>query len=247
MVNWLKGVVIENRQWSDSLFSLRISAPLGEFRAGQFVRIALHIDGEQVARPYSLVNAPAEDLLEIYFNIVPEGPLSPRLARLKAGDEVQIADKPSGFLTINEIPEVDHLWLMATGTGIGPFLSSLKTDEPWQRFKKIVLGYSVRLAEELSYMDTISSLLDEHPDQMKFVPFVTRQAMEGAIDGRITMAIKSGELEKLVGLVLGPETSHIMLCGNSGMIHEVTDLLESRGMRRHRRREPGHITTEKYH
>ena len=69
MVNWLKGVVVENRQWTDRLFSLRIEAPLGEFRAGQFVRVALVIEGEQVARPYSLVSAPHEDLLEIYFDI----------------------------------------------------------------------------------------------------------------------------------------------------------------------------------
>lgn len=247
MVNWLKGTVIKKRQWTDRLFSLQIDAPLAGFTAGQFTRVALEIDDEQVARPYSLVNAPHEELLEIYFNIVPEGPLSPGLAALKVGDEVQVADKPSGFLTINEVPEVDHLWLMATGTGIGPFLSSLKTDEPWQRFKKIVLGYSVRLAEELSYADTISGLLEEHPEQMEFVPFVTREIMEGAFNSRITTTIESGELEKRVGIPLEPETSHIMMCGNSKMIQEVSDLLESRGMRRHRRREPGHITTEKYH
>ena len=247
MANWLKGTVIKKRQWTDRLFSLQIDAPLAGFTAGQFTRVALEIDDEQVARPYSLVNAPHEDLLEIYFNIVPEGPLSPGLAALKAGDEVQVADKPSGFLTINEVPEVDHLWLMATGTGIGPFLSSLKTDEPWQRFKKIVLGHSVRLSEELSYTDTISGLLEEHRDQMEFVPFVTREIVEGAFNSRITTTIESGELEKRVGIPLGPETSHIMMCGNSDMIQEVSDLLGSRGMRRHRRREPGHITTEKYH
>jgi len=247
MANWLKGVVVENRQWSTGLFSLRIDVPLGEFRAGQFVRVALDIEGEQVARPYSLVNAPHEDFFEIYFNIVPEGPLSPKLATLKAGDEVQVAEKVSGFLTINEVPEVDYLWMMATGTGVGPFLSSLKTEEPWQRFKKIVLGYSVRLAEELSYTETISRLLEEHPNQMEFVPFVTREVKEGAFNSRITASIESGELEKRVGIPLAPETSHIMMCGNSEMIQEVSGLLEARGMRRHRRREPGHVTTEKYH
>lgn len=247
MANWMKGSVVENRQWTDELFSLYIDVPLAEFKAGQFVRIALDIDGEQVARPYSLVNAPHEEQLEIYFNIVPEGPLSPGLAALKAGDEVRVVDKASGFLTIGEVPEVDHLWLMATGTGIGPFLSCLKTDEPWQRFRKIVLGYSVRFAEELSYTETISRLLKEHPGQMEFVPFVTREEMDGAFNSRITTNIENGELEKRVGIPLEPETSHIMMCGNSAMIQGVSDLLQSRGMRRHRRREPGHITTEKYH
>lgn len=247
MANWLKGVVIENRQWTNRLFSLKIDVSLGEFVAGQFVRIALDIDGEKVARPYSLVNSPGETLTEIYFNIVEEGPLSPRLAALKAGDEIQVADKTSGFLTVNEVPDVDHLWLIATGTGIGPFLSSLKTDEPWQRFRKVVLGYSVRSAEELSYLDTISHLLDKHPDQMKFVPFVTREIMDGALNCRVTTAIENGELEKFTGLELDPLTSHIMMCGNSNMITDVSEILAGRGMRRHRRREPGHITTEKYH
>lgn len=247
MANWLKGVVVENYQWTDRLFSLRIKAPLNEFIAGQFMRVALDIEGEQVARPYSLVNAPGEDLLEIYFNIVEGGPLTPKLAALKAGDEVQVADKASGFLTINEVPEVDYLWLMATGTGVGPFLSSLKTGEPWQRFRRVVLGYSVRSIKELSYRDTISRLLEEHPDQMKFVPFITREIMEGGINSRITTAIENGELEGIAGIPLLPGSSHVMMCGNSGMIAEVSKLLEERGMRRHRRREPGHITTEKYH
>ena len=169
------------------------------------------------------------------------------LAALTAGDEIQVSDKASGFLTVNEVPEVDYLWLIATGTGIGPFLSSLKTDEPWQRFRKVVLGYSVRLIEELSYLETISKLLDKYPEQMKFVPFVTGEIMEGALNCRVTTAIENGELEKFTGLRLEPSTSHIMMCGNSSMITEVSGILEERGMRRHRRREPGHITTEKYH
>ena len=84
MAGWLDGVVIENRQWSERLFSLRIRAPLADFKAGQFVRVALDIDGERVARPYSLVNAPGDELLEIYFNIVEQGPLTPRLAALRS-------------------------------------------------------------------------------------------------------------------------------------------------------------------
>lgn len=247
MAHWLDGVVREKRQWTERLFSLRIAAPLPVFTAGQFVRIALDIDGAQVDRPYSLVNAPHEPLLEVYFDIVPGGPLTPRLAALEPGDPVKVIDKAAGLLTIGEVPEVDYLWMLATGTGIGPFLSALKTDEPWQRFRKIVLGYSVRHGAELSYTDTIHALLTAHPDQLVFVPFVTRETPAGAIHARITSAIGTGALEARTGIALEPASSHVMLCGNSAMITEVSELLEARGMRRHRRREPGHITTEKYH
>ena len=73
---WLTGRVIENRHWTETLFSLRVEgAPLG-FQAGQFVRIALDIDGQRVARAFSFVNPPQDPVLEFYGVIVPEGPFS---------------------------------------------------------------------------------------------------------------------------------------------------------------------------
>ena len=126
-MKWLDGVVVENRQWNERLFSLRIKAPLESFKSGQFVRVGLEVDGEVLARPYSLVNTPDEEYLEIYLNIVPEGPLSSLLVNLKAGDAIKVAGKAAGFLVVDEVPEVKNLWMMATGTAIGPFLSILKT------------------------------------------------------------------------------------------------------------------------
>ena len=247
MAGWLDGVVIENRQWSERLFSLRIRAPLADFKAGQFVRVALDIDGERVARPYSLVNAPGDELLEIYFNIVEQGPLTPRLAALRPGDAIAVADKATGFLVIDEVPESRHLWMLATGTGIGPFLSSLKTAQPWQRFDRVVLGYSVRSRDELSYIDTIEQLYVHYPEQFCFVPFVTRERVEDALNVRITDALESGEFERRAGIRISADDSHVMMCGNSAMIVQASELLHARGLRKHLRREPGHISIEKYH
>ena len=58
MANWLEGKIVENRQWNERLFSLSFEAPVGDFKAGQFLRVAQEIEGELVARPYSLVNSP---------------------------------------------------------------------------------------------------------------------------------------------------------------------------------------------
>ena len=199
-----------------------------------------------LARPYSLVNSPDEDHLEIYFNIVEEGPLSPRLAALEHGDEIFVSDRANGFLTISEVPESMHLWMLATGTGIGPFLSILKNIDVWQRFEKVVLGYSVRDFSELAYQQQIKALENQHAQQFDFVPFVTREKIEGAINKRIPDSIVDNSLENRTEIIID-ESSHIMMCGNSAMITSVTEVLEKRGLRKHRRREPGHITTEKYH
>ena len=148
MSKWLEGRVVANRRWTETLFSLRVelgtSAPWLAFEAGQFVRIALDLKSGRVARPFSFVNPPADPVLEFYGVIVPEGPLSPRLAELEAGDTLFVADNPSGFLVLSEVPQADDLWLVATGTGVAPFLSILRTETPWKRYRRVILGAEVQ-------------------------------------------------------------------------------------------------------
>ncbi len=247
MGEWLKVTVAERIRWNEGLYSLRFRAPLPAFKAGQFVRVGLDIDGERVARPYSLVNAPGEKPHEIFFNVVPEGPLSPRLARLDVGDSLFVHSSVTGTMTMERTPEHRHLWLFATGTALGPFLSMLKTDAPWERAERVVLCHSVRHVADMAYGETIRQLEMQHGDRFDFVPLVTREACPAALRERIQAALASGDLERHVELELRPEDAHVMLCGNSEMIEEVRQLLQSRGLRRHRRREPGHITVEKYH
>ena len=247
MADWLSGKIVKKIQWNERLFSLLIKAELKDFSAGQFVRVALDIDGERVARPYSLVNKPADELLEIYFNVVAEGPLSPKLAELEVDDEVFVTDKANGFLTVGEVPQCRHLWLLATGTGVGPFLSILKNEKVWQRFEKVVLCYSVIDASELSYKEEIAAIEQQHAEQFCYVPMVTREKVAGAMNQRITASLEDGSLEQRTGININENDSHVMMCGNSAMISDVMAYLETRGLRKHRRREPGHITTEKYH
>ena len=251
-MKWLDVQLAEKQQWTELHYSLRFHAPGFGFKAGQFVRVGLmQPDGEVLARPYSLVNPPDSETLEIYFNIVPEGPLTPQLAALQPGDALKLAPRAAGFLTLDEIPfeqtGCKHLWMLATSTGVGPFLSILQSGEAWRRFEKLVLVYSVRTQKELAYRQLIEQLVQQHPEQFHFAPAVTREAVDGALTTRITTALESGELEQCVGLQITPQQSHVMMCGNSAMIRSAFALLEQRGMRKHLRREPGHISTEKYH
>lgn len=98
MADWVTGKVTKVQNWTDALFSLTVHAPINPFTAGQFTKLGLEIDGERVQRAYSYVNAPDNPNLEFYLVTVPQGKLSPRLAALKPGDEVQVVSDASGFL-----------------------------------------------------------------------------------------------------------------------------------------------------
>ena len=246
---WLETRVVENRHWTEALFSLRVEGAKLSFRAGQFVRIALDLvegdAGSRVARPFSFVNPPEDPVLEFYGIVVPQGPLSPRLANLRTGDALYVATNPAGFLVVSELPDAETLWLVSTGTGIAPFLSILRTEAPWQRFGSVVLVHAVRHARELVYREMISNLV-KGKNNFKYVTFVSREAAPESLAGRIPAAIRDGRLEAAAGLRLGSEGSQVMLCGNPEMLTDVTAALAERGMRKHRRRAPGHITVESF-
>lgn len=247
MGEFVQGRVAGKRRWAERLYSLQVgTTEIVPFQAGQFTRLALDIGGERAARAYSFINAPGETPLEFYFVEVPGGLLTPRLAALEAGDAVWVAAQAAGFLTLAEVPDAKHLWLLSTHTGIAPFLSILKTKEPWQRFERIVLAHAVRHAGELVYGETIRGFAQQHGEQFRFVPFVSREDTDFALRARIPEAIADGRLEARAGVALAPENSQVMLCGNPGMVRDTTELLLAHGMKKNRRRDPGHITVESY-
>ena len=247
-MSWLEATVVENRRWTEHLFSLRAEGAALAFEAGQFVRIALDTregdPGSRVARPFSFVNAPQDPVLEFYGVVVPEGPLSPRLARLAAGDSLQVASNPAGFLVLSELAEAETLWLLSTGTGIAPFLSILRTEAPWKRYRNVVLVHAVRRAEELVYSDLINEFKKQKA--FHFVSFVSRESHPGSLAGRIPAAIADGRLEAAAGARLSPQASQVMLCGNPAMLADGQAALVARGLKKHRRRSPGQITVESF-
>ncbi len=244
---WLNGTVIDRTVWTETHISLRIAGPRPDFTAGQFIRVALDIHGERIARPYSCVNSPDAPYLEIFLNKVPAGPLSPLLMQLQVGDHLWISDRCSGFLTLDELPtNVRDLWMVATGTGIGPFLSIMQTDDAWKRFDHLTLVHGVRHADQLAYTGLLAKLMHDHV-KLKVIPCVTRDAPVGAYAGRVTQALQDRQLEIRAGCNIDPTFSHFMLCGNTQMIRDMSDALHMRGLKKHLRRQPGQISSEKYH
>ena len=247
MADWVTGKVTKVQFWTDALFSLTVHAPVHPFTAGQFAKLGLEIDGERVQRAYSYVNAPSNPDLEFYLVTVPEGKLSPRLAALQPGDEVLLVSEAAGFFVLEEVPDCDTLWMLATGTAIGPYLSILQEGKDLERFKNLVLVHAVRYAADLSYLPLMLELQKRYEGKLKIQTVVSRETLSGSLTGRIPALIESGALEEAVGLALNAETSHVMLCGNPQMVRDTTQLLkDTRQMAKHLRRRPGHITAEHY-
>ena len=273
MSAWIEGRVAAKKRWTPGLLSLQVDAPALTFVAGQFARLALPalpvaadaqaqpaIAGaaeqpvaaaavakdHMIGRPYSFVNPPGAPHHEFYFNVVPEGPFSPRLAMLEPGDSLWLGPRANGFFSIGETPETDVLWCLSTGTGVGPFLSILRTAEAWSRFSRIVLVHAVRVACDLAYREVLGELVRAHSGAFSYVPVVSRESHPDAMRGRIPQLIADGSLEARVGLAMTAENSHTMLCGNPAMVDDVQAVLLTRGMKRHRRKEPGHVTLETY-
>jgi ferredoxin--NADP+ reductase len=246
MAKWVEGTVVGQKQWTERLFSLQVDADIGSFEPGQWVKLALPVAREFVARPYSFVNPPGGRPHEFYYNPVPEGHLTTRLARLESMDVVFLSPAASGLFTLSEVPDAECLWLIATGTGLGPFLSMLRCDTPWQRFREVVLVHAVRHAADLTYRDAIEAVRSQHRDRFRAVSFVSREKHPGALAGRVPEAIADERLERAAGATLSPRSAQVMLCGNPEMVMDVTEALKARGLKRHRHREPGHVAVEPY-
>lgn len=247
MSEWVTGTVVKNTHWTEQLFSLTLNAPVAPFTAGQFAKLALEIDGEKVQRAYSYVNAPQDDNLEFFLIRVPNGKLSPHLHALTPGQQVLITRQANGFFVLDEIPDCTTLWMMATGTALGPYLSILQDGRDLERFENLVLIHAARYASDLCYLPLMRTLQERYAGKLRIQTIVSRETAPGSLTGRIPALIDSGELEQAVGLPLSPQESHVMLCGNPDMIRDTQQMLQNaRAMNKHLRRRPGHVSSEFY-
>ena len=242
--------VLSVQRWTNTLFSFTNTRPAHfKFTAGQFARIGLKVGDDLVVRAYSVVSSPFDETLEFFSIVVPDGAFTSNLQHLQVGDALYLEKIPYGFLTLAryQLPLPKDLWLLATGTGLAPFISMLQDFETWSKYEKINLVYSVRTESELAYVDRIqeiAQLFGEGHTGFKFVPIITRDPNETLHD-RLPILIANGELEKTIGLSLNPASSHVMLCGNPQMVEDTKEALKQRGLTMNRRGE-GNIAVENY-
>jgi ferredoxin/flavodoxin---NADP+ reductase len=245
MSGWSEGRLLSRRDWAPGLSTLRVEADVEPFSPGQFVNLSVEGAADEDRRSYSIASPPGAPL-EFLVTEVAGGKLTPKLLSLAPGDRLLVERKPQGFFTLRWVPPARDLWMVATGTGLGPCLSILKGNELWERFERVVVVHGVRDATHLAHRDELAELGAARP-ALTLVGVVSREEPAlPLLHGRVTSALDDGSLERAAGVTLAPEHSHVMLCGNPQMIEDMTARLGARGLRKHRVRTPGHITIEKY-
>jgi ferredoxin/flavodoxin---NADP+ reductase len=228
--------VLAVRHWTDAYFSFTTTRDDGlRFENGQFVMIGLMVEGRPLLRAYSIASANWEEQLEFFSIKVPDGPLTSRLQHIREGDELLVSRKPTGTLLISYLWPGRNLYLLATGTGLAPFLATIKDPETYERFDRLILTHGVRGIEDLAYRDYILNELPHHEylgevirEKLLYYPAVTRE--DFPTRGRLTDLMDSGRMVADLGLPpLDPEHDRAMICGSPQMLADFRSILDTRG------------------
>ncbi|XBC42286.1 MAG: FAD-binding oxidoreductase [Buchnera aphidicola (Meitanaphis elongallis)] len=248
MNDWTIAKIIKIKKWKNNLFSIIMHASINSFIPGQFSKLSYtKKNGKTIQRAYSYVNAPNNKNLEFYIILIPQGKLTPKLYNLSHINKIMIKKTASGFFTLNEIPCCKNLWMFATGTGIGPYLSILQSKDHTEKFENIILVHAVRYYNDLTYLPLMKDLQEQYNGKLHIQTIVSREITNSSIHGRIPKLLENNILEKKLGFNIHKDTCHIMLCGNPEMIKDTKYfLINNKNMKKHFRNKPGHITSENY-
>jgi len=228
--------VLDVHHWNDTLFSFKTTRdPSLRFRNGHFVMVGMEIGGKPLLRAYSVVSPNYDEHLEFYSIKVQDGPLTSRLQHIKPGDPILISRKPTGTLLWDHLLPGKRLYLLASGTGLAPFMSIIRDPDVYERFEHVVIAHGVRRISDLGYHDYIEKELPQHElvgeqvqKQLLYYPTVTREPFRN--QGRITDLIETGKLSADLTLpALNPAEDRVMICGSPSLLKDLATLLEARG------------------
>lgn len=264
----LNSVVTQILQVSPIMKIIRVK-PVGwefpEFKGGQFVALALPASAERckeatdefekhedpdklIKRAYSIASTSTSEYVEFYVTLVHSGALTPRLFNLNIGDKLWMGKKGVGMFTLDEVPMDKNIVLVATGTGVAPYMSMLRSDA-LKREGRIMVVHGAANSWDLGYSSELQ-LLESMFDKFTYYPTITEPEKEPAGwsgDVRFIQDIwKDGLADKKWGFNPLPENTDVFLCGNPRMINSMVELLGDDGFKEHKRKEPGQIHVEEF-
>ena len=239
---------------------------LPDFTPGQFAVLGLppeaprcqvadpdeeeHKPGSLIRRAYSIASSSvARGYLELYITLVRSGALTPRLFALNPGDKVWLGPKITGRFTLDEVPTDTNLVLVATGTGLAPYMSMVRTLLPESTERRIAVLLGARHSWDLGYQSELVTM-DRLSPALTYLSIISRPAEEpvpwGGAVGYVQDLWQSEDLESSWGFRPTPESTRVFLCGNPAMIEDMVTILADEGYREHSRKEPGEVFVERY-
>jgi ferredoxin--NADP+ reductase len=251
----LNATVLAREDVSERVFLLRLQPDEAEpprFEPGQFVQAGLPLetparDGSGALRlklqkrSYSLASAPGDARgYELCLALVSSGRLTPALHGLEAGGRMFLDTRALGRFTLEGIPETRDLVLVATGTGIAPYVSMRRAYAGKSRWRRMAIVHGVRTVEDLVYRAELERAAHSEPG-FSYLPVVSREkdpARWSGLTGRVQQV--------LAGMDLSPATTTVMLCGNPAMIDDTRALLEQRAFTVDTPEKPGALRLERY-
>jgi len=252
-----KETILEVEHFTDRLFRIKCTRDRGlRFRDGEFLMIGLDHWSEKlqknkpIMRAYSVTSPSHQETLEFYSIKVQDGPLTSKLQHIKVGDEILVNTKPVGTLITTNVKSGRTLYMLATGTGIAPFLSLIRGFDVYENYDNVVLLHGVREVKELAFDDYLTNLNEDETykeitqGKFKYYPTVTREEFKNK--GRVTDAMYSGDVQKALGLeAFDKDKDRVMICGSMEMNMELKEYFEGLGLEEGTMKEPGEYVLEK--
>ena len=205
--------------------------------------------GKLIRRAYSIASSSLEQrYVEFYLTLITSGQLTPRLFALKHGSRVFLGPKASGIFTLDRVPPEKAVVLIATGTGLAPYISMLRTMLVSEGQRRFVVLHGARYSYDLGYRGELESLARLRPN-FTYIPSITRPDQDPHFHGhagRIQTLVEQGVVEKESGITLDPAKAEVFLCGNPDMVNLVKILLEAKGFATKHGDKPATIHVEEY-
>lgn len=199
-----------------------VEPPTISFKPGQFISFEVPRIGFPlpVVRPYSIASPPSQDnRVTLLFNLVTDGPGSTYLYSLRVGDHTTFKG-PAGSFWLKD--DARDLLFVATGTGIAPIRSMVAAQLERGTTQAVTLFWGLRSQRDLYYQEELFALTRQFP-KFSFVTTLSRpEAGWTGATGRVTTLVRDR--------ITSVRNLAVYLCGNSGMIQEVTTLVQARGL-----------------
>lgn len=247
------------------LMTLRIKADeaKNEFVAGQYTTLGLFgsesrsvnsmveikesIPEKIIKRPYSIASANHDtNNFEFYISQIKSGQLTPRLFNLSLGDRLWVGSRIVGVFKLSETPVDNNIVMIATGTGLAPYISFLRSHMKDHQNTKLVIIHGAAYPWDLGYFSELEFLQNTFPNFFYLPTLLEADESWSGLRGSIETHLEEKLIENKTGIEINPDKTHFFLCGNPKMVENVSEFLSKFNYTKHTKKEHGALHVEEW-